>query len=220
MRLFDTLIGVLAPHSCLGCHRDGSLLCTVCRTLLVSPAQCCSLCKIAVSIGIICEYCIRNNGTFGVYAAVSYAGNGRQLVQALKFKRAKAAVDVIADIMTQRIPMTGFTLVPIPTATSRARARGYDQACLIARCCAKNAHVPVVPLLARYGQQRQVGSNKEQRSQQLHDAFRVLPLKLGPDTPLLLIDDVFTTGATIGAAASALRNAGYTNVQAAVFAVA
>jgi ComF family protein len=98
-------------------------------------------------------------------------------------------------------------LVPIPLHRRRLLRRGYDQAALLARAFARATGLPLCPVLRRIRPtRRQVGLTEAERTENLHRAFAVTgPL---PDAPLLLVDDVLTTGATARAASDALREAG------------
>jgi ComF family protein len=105
----------------------------------------------------------------------------------------------------------------VPTATSRVRRRGYDQAELLARQLAQDLKLPYASLLIRDGQSRQVGATRQARLAQLTHAFRI-PKHFPQNVSILLVDDVVTTGATIETAARILRAAGAKSVSAAVFA--
>jgi ComF family protein len=109
-------------------------------------------------------------------------------------------------------------LVPVPTATSRVRARGYDQSKLLARAVARRQSLPVLNCLARHGQTHQVGATRQQRLSQLSTAFRVIrPARLA-GRHVILVDDVTTTGATLELAAQKLLAAGARRVDAVTFA--
>src|SRR6266702_2307994 len=91
-------------------------------------------------------------------AVTPYQGVAKALIWRLKFGRAQAAARDIA-LLLQLPPEAGHArlLVHVPTATSRVRQRGYDQARLIARRVSALHGIAYVPALVRHGQQRQVG---------------------------------------------------------------
>lgn len=124
-------------------------------------------------------------------------------------------------LMTARLVFDDeAVLVPVPTATSRVRQRGYDQAGLLSQELSRRTGLPSLPLLARCGQDRQVGSGRTERVRHLTGAFRVPAGKDVRGKHVILVDDVLTTGATLEAAAATLHKAGAARVDALVFAQA
>lgn len=158
-----------------------------------------------------------------VQACVAYEGYAKAMISSLKFKGAQAAAREMAAHMKIHLEIgkPATYIVPIPTATVRVRRRGYDQAVLLAKELSRQTHIPYISGLQRYGQTHQVGASRKQRLQQLEAAFtansRINALKPGR---VVLVDDVVTTGATLEAAATALRRAGLKHIDAIVFAQA
>jgi competence protein ComFC len=187
--------------------------------LPILPARC-YRCRQITEESSVCQKCRRQTKFAHVWVRSEYEGLAKDLIYRLKFERCSAAAVPIAELLAEALPwLPPDTVVThIPTATSRHRQRGYDQAELLASQLAKKHDLRHAALLARIGQTRQVGAKREQRLLQLEQAFRIQSRHLVKNTSVLLIDDITTTGATIEAAASVLKNAGAKTINAAVFA--
>lgn len=149
----------------------------------------------------------------------NYDGVVKELLLKLKFGNASAAAEAVGDYMESPLPYlpSEAVVVHIPTSSKRVRVRGYDQAQLIAHHLAVSRNLTVETSLDRLTHSQQVGSAREDRLSQLKDAFQVLPNDNIPrQAPLLLVDDIYTTGGTLGSATKALRRAGYRNIYAVV----
>jgi predicted amidophosphoribosyltransferase len=142
-----------------------------------------------------------------IWAPFSYIGPARAVVRRLKFGRAAALADHMAASIAACAPeaFLGNPLVPVPSPARRRRARGFCHAALLAEALGRRTGLSVLDLLERVGgTARQVG---RARSQRLRTPPRFSALRRGIG-PVVLVDDVITTGATLGACASALREAG------------
>lgn len=201
--IFEHIISAIAPFSCLGCTREGSILCAGCQAALPPNTL------------------VSNGDAEPDYmAATPYKDVAKDVVHALKFGRAQSAADCIARVMNARIalPPGPWIITHIPTANSRVRLRGYDQAQLIARRFALYQGTPCASLLARTGNARQVGANRAERLAQANGLFRVKHVPLLQNARVILIDDVITTGASMRAASQALIDAGAQEVYPVAFA--
>ncbi len=150
----------------------------------------------------------------------TYEGAAKDLLHIYKFERAPVGTFPIARAMCEVLPyLPAHTLViPVPTATSRIRERGYDHAALLARGIAKERGWMWDRAVTRLSQSRQVGANRQQRHAQLKDAFAVSKPALINGADVLVVDDVVTTGSTLEAVARALKQAGAKSINAVVFA--
>ncbi len=221
MPILDTVFSLLAPHACLLCGRDGRLVCDYCypNAFLPVPSRC-YRCKKFVPDFTTCVACRRIAPLGHVFVRTDYEKTAKDLVYALKFKRARVGAQVIATAMEEVLPYldSDTLIVPVPTATSRSRQRGYDQAVLLAKGVARGRGYTYCHALGRLTQSRQVGATRQKRQEQLKDAFYVPKPEHVRGKHIVLVDDVITTGATLEAAARIVKQAGAKSVSALVFA--
>ena len=154
-------------------------------------------------------------GLDAAWSAASYRGAAKGLVRGLKFGRMLALAAIAAEAMAAAPrDLLGGALVPVPAAPLRGRWRGFDPAEEIAWELARRTRLDLVPCLRRTEGSRQVG---RRRAARLAAPPRVRARGAAP-ARAVLVDDVLTTGATLGACARALREAGAGTVVAVTFA--
>jgi competence protein ComFC len=157
--------------------------------------------------------------------AALYRGPMSSLVQCLKYHRGEYLGGDIARI-AEAAPgfcdfLRGATLVPVPLHGRKERERGFDQTRLIAAAFAKAAEcATVVSALQRVVDTKtQTRLARDARRANLKNAFALAPGRaLTPGVRIVLVDDIFTTGATLNACASVLRKAGFDNLDVATLA--
>lgn len=215
-RLVDVAVGIVVPERCLHCRgpagTPGSLLCAPCRAALPwLPADTCPRCGLPAPCAR--SRCSARRAPFAAaWAPLAYEGPARSLVLAAKDRSARRVAPWFAAAMVARAP-TGLlrdltAVVPVPGDPARRRRRGEDHALLLARSVGRATGLPVLPVLVR---------RRSEPAQHLRDrtarARIPAPLVIGaaPER-VLLVDDVHTSGATLRAAAGALRAAGATRV--------
>lgn len=216
--MLDWIIALLAPYTCIGCGKEGALVCEWCSSNVCSPVPSrCYRCNATTNSSATCTKCRRNTALKNVWVASQYEGASKLLVHALKFGRTKSAAKLIAAYLDEMVPsLPKDTVITfVPTATSRVRQRGYDHAHLIAKEFARIRGHACTPLLDRLGQARQVGASRKQRLLQAEKSYM---LSKDPPKGVLVIDDILTTGATIEIVSRLLKEAGAQNVSAVVFA--
>ena len=228
-RLTTSLRGVerwLLPPACLLCNepvpdREGdALICDLCRMRWRAvPHPLCQRCGQPSQKGLECRLCAEwPKGLARARSAVWLDGSARAAVHRLKYEGWSRAAEAMAETMRQLEPLTGqVCLIPIPLGGHRLRVRGYNQSERIAAALGSRVKRPVrCDLLQRVRETRtQTALTPEARHANVSGAFRAGSVK---GLELVLVDDVFTTGATLSAAAAALVEAGAARVEAVTFA--
>jgi predicted amidophosphoribosyltransferase len=145
-------------------------------------------------------------------SASPFDGVAREIVHGLKYARRLALADVVAEAMVEALPQHwgADAVVPVPAGPLRWRWRGFDPAEEIAIAVAVRTGLPIRQCLRRRGGRRQVG---RRRSERLADPPAVWAAS-DPPRQALLVDDVWTTGATLSACGRALREGGCRRVVA------
>jgi ComF family protein len=162
-----------------------------------------------------------------LWITTDYEGIAKELIHTYKFDHQRVAAKSIARLMADTflsfnsdkdIVKLNYLVVPIPTASSRVRQRGFDHSVLLAQKMADRLQIPSRSVLRRVGQSRQLGAPRQIRLRQLDGSYQVHDPKLLERRNVLLVDDVLTTGGTLCAASRALRHVGASRVDALVFA--
>ena len=143
-----------------------------------------------------------------VHALFAYEGHGARIVQALKYRDGRRLVAPLADELARRwaevAPAApGLAVTWVPTSGGRRRDRGFDQSELLARALARRLGASARPLLRRRPGPAQTGLDRAGREAA---AGYLATARTGG--PVLLLDDVCTTGATLRAASAAPAGAG------------
>ena len=212
------MLELLLPQRCVVCGRGGRQLCADCRDELqrIEPPLC-ARCGAPTAWPVErCRECAgRMLGFASARAAVGYDAAARRLVHAWKERGLRRLAAAAAQIVAERLPPPEVdALTFVPADRGRRLERGHNPAQRLALELAALWELPCLPLLERTRGGRQRGSSAVER-RTLRGAFRATstaPRKVA------VIDDVYTTGATAAAAASALRAAGARRVEAIAFA--
>jgi len=225
MSLMEAAIGWLAPPDCLGCGIEGSAICNDCAGAFIKPfGERCWRCDRLSASSKTCLACRSAGPLSHVFISTDYEHLAQNLVQRYKFGHLRAAAQPLAGIMVQTLREASIMnpdellVVPVPTATSRVRQRGFGHSELLARTIAAKLRVESSLALRRLGQTRQLGAKREDRLAQLSGSFAVKNHRRISGRRILLIDDVLTTGGTLIAASKVLKAAGAKEVNALVFA--
>jgi ComF family protein len=204
-------------------------LCGECREALVPlPRAACAVCARPLAAHTLpadyrCDACRRSPPAFDLLLALwSYRPPLDAVIQGLKFRRldylGRHLSLALAEGLRDRLAGCGCDgVVPVPLHWRRRLTRGYNQAERIARPLADRLALPFLPALSRRrATPPQSLLGRDDRLTNLRKAFEVPHPGRVRGLHLLLVDDVATTGATLDAAAKALKRAGAATVTALV----
>jgi ComF family protein len=168
---------------------------------------------------------VAHDGRLALRATGVHAGPLRAAIHRLKYGGEAGLAAELGSLVALELGRdlacgaTIDAIVPVPLHRSRAAARGYDQAALLARAVAERAGLPLRPVLHRiHGGRPQVELDRAARSANIRGAF-VAEARSLKGLRVALVDDVATTGATLADAAAAARSAGARAVRAYVVAI-
>jgi ComF family protein len=216
----------LLPPACLLCDapiapREGdALVCGLCRSRWRRvPDPLCARCGQPRLLDLECRICAAWPPDLALSrSAVWLEGIARTAAHRLKYDGWTRMAEPMAEAMRRLEPLTGgVCLIPIPLGRRRLAERGYNQSERLASALARLVGGVVrAELLVRERETTtQTALTPEARHANVAGAFRAT---IGPPARAVLVDDVFTTGATLCAAAAALRAAGAERVEAVTFA--
>lgn len=210
-RLLYTALEFAFPPVCVGCKKPGSLICADCEGDIVwrREAFCPTCLQPCAPDGCCNEYLC------AVYTAVSYLGPIPRAIHQLKYEGQFAVAHPLAHIMQSawqsEWPLPEL-LIPVPLHPTRQKKRSFNQSALLAKSISNSMEIEYLPdALYRVRQTPpQVGLSARDRQKNVEDAFWAN--NKVAERSVLLIDDVYTTGATLSSAAFALRRAGARSV--------
>ncbi len=226
-RLRSWCLDLLFPKACVGCGREGAFLCGRCREGTLFSAPSCLVCNLRNFTGILCGSCAERVHLRRFLAPFSYRNPLiRELIHTYKYEGVRELAGTLADEVQRFLTFYGIRiapgalLVPIPLHRSRERERGFNQAALLAANLGARLGLRVLPVLERNrATEQQIDMDSyERRRQNVRHAFRAPDTAAIAGKPVVLIDDVATSGATLSEAAAVLREAGARTVWAIVIA--
>ena len=224
-RVYDALLTVAYPQVCRVCgggveQRSLGVVCAACweltRTFTGSETICfkCGALSAGMEItadkrkDVKCHRC--DSQAFTAARAVGPYEHGLR-ASVLESKRRPYLAPFLIRLLTdvaQRAPLNEATrIIPVPLHDTRARERGFNQAAVIAEALARRLRLPVdeASLVRAVGSDKyRAGLDPKGRRDTVAGAFTVRHPRLVENENILLIDDVFTTGATVSACSEAL----------------
>lgn len=223
--MWHALIAVLFPPYCASCRRIGARICVNCRkTLRTAHTQQCIMCHRASILGITHGNCRRKRGIDATANILHYNTTLKRIIAQIKYHGYLEAYRELLWILQPQMrqmasawrdvhlidSQTVITAVPLHSA--RERARGFNQAQILANTLAEVTGLVYTPLLVRTKNTPQLAKSPHDttRSSIVQDAFSYSATTF-PQS-VILVDDVVTTGATVVEATKTLKKQGVQRV--------
>lgn len=193
--------------------------CPYCETVIHKTEYACEDCKKKFPSPAIIRYAV---GGYKCTSPFPYDGIFKKAVKRFKFGNKGGYAKQLAFPMVQSIlesyPGVDFDLITcVPMHKKRLAQRGYNQAELLARECAKIMNIPYCDTLEKFKENREQHSIKaSERAKNVKGVYRIIDKELVCDKNILIIDDIITTGHTLGECAKILMKKGCKSAECAV----
>ena len=191
MKIFNKILAVLFPQKCLGCKKENEILCSDCLLKINRPDT---------------------PHLNGIHIASNYQDAVlKKALWMLKYQGVKQLAKPLAELVRERIwkklETENWLVVPVPLSKNKLRHRGYNQAEMIAGELSGDVRADI--LFKKFHTKSQVEvKNKEERLANIVGSFEIKNPETIKGKKIILIDDVFTTGATMREAKKVLKEAG------------
>lgn len=196
MKIFNKILAVLFPQKCLGCKKENEILCPDCLGKINRPDT---------------PYLKDVHITANYQDLVLKKALWMLKYQGLK-QLAKPLAELIKERVWKKLETEGWTIIPVPLSSKKLRHRGYNQAELIARHLfnSKNNLIWGGGILSKVKETKsQVEvKDREERMANIVGSFKAEKPEFIKGKKIILIDDVYTTGATMSEAKKILMSAG------------
>jgi ComF family protein len=214
------LLDLLYPPFCVGCERPGTMYCSTCRDGVsrIRPPLC-PRCGRPQAVSRVCLGCaVKPPSVDGIRSVAVFEGTLRGAIHQFKYGYMRDLAVPLGDLLIsywRETPLVADVIVPVPLHARRLRERGYNQAALLAQRLGTALGMPVYCDCLRRSRYTvsQTRLSAQERSRNVEGAFTCI----GSDVlgqRVLLVDDVCTTGATLGACGRALEVGGARSVWA------
>ncbi len=213
-------VRMLPAEPCLLCGANShtGLCCAACDAELprLTEEQC-PICALPTLGGSVCGECLKQPPPFDhTVAAFSYSFPLDKLVQSLKFREHLILVNYLADAVVKRVNTRPDYLVALPLHPWRLRERGFNQSLLLARHISRRLDIPLLMDACERVRNTPPQSSLpwKERDKNMRQAFICNPNADVRGKHVAIVDDVMTTGASIGELARVLKQAGASEVSA------
>lgn len=206
------ILDFLFPKHCVGCNKLGIYFCQDCVHKIKQTDLVCPFCERLSIGGVVHPVCRRKYGLDGLWSLGIYENPLKTAIQKLKYRWIEGIAIILVDLNLEywaRHPPLfldeikkdhgeNWLIVPVPLHWQRQNWRGFNQAELLAKDLAKKIGLEYANALKRIKPTNpQVGKDAYKRRENIKGAFALDSISQLPNSNILLIDDVWTTGSTL-----------------------
>lgn len=222
--VYFSLLDWIYPPKCISCgmifapvHGEPTQwICENCEPLLEPiPDPVCPICGYPTTEGFDCPSCKNKKMHYDIHrAAFVYDGVLRDLLHDIKFRSKRRTAQGLGAVLAETIinwNINGDLIIPIPLHPSKKRSRGFNQASVLALPFSKSLKIPMADNMIKRVKRTAPQSNLTPiaREQNLQNAFSLNTRKYNPrNKQIILIDDIYTSGATMNACTKILKDHG------------
>lgn len=214
-----TLLDFLFPRTCLGCGGTGQYFCSSCISQIRSVDQICPVCEKPSPFGETHRFCRRKHSLDGLVSFFAYEGIIRKAIHQLKFKYVTDLSTGLMELMQKGTVSDRFSrikqfvkdkkpvIIPVPLYWYKENQRGFNQAEIFAQKFAELWKLEYKKglLMRSKFTPPQAGLTQNQRKRNIANAFYIHPNIQYPVSNIILIDDIWTTGATLKTCGALLK---------------
>lgn len=197
------IVDLLFPKVCIGCGREGEYVCAKCQGNLKNPEEICPMCTRPSLDGFTHPRCRGKLGMDRLLVGLPYKGVVQKCLKKVKYKSNWDIVECLYKLCKFEA-INEMTVTYVPMWKNKEQERGFNQAEIVAKLVARGNQIK---LLERCRETKPMfGLSKPERQKNIENVFRFV----GEASPekVLLVDDVWTTGATMRECAKVLKQNG------------
>ena len=219
---------VLSPH-CITCgnylSQQERIVCDVCwDNLEVLPSSFCPVCKTFVEKGMLsCRVCYEKTNLCSVRSIGVFDTYFQKLIHGFKYQQKTSLGQRLGEeLIEDKVASRFDCIIPVPLHSVRKRERGFNQSEILAQELSHITHIPVLKKVLKRTRNTkdQTKLTPEERIENVKGAFTLIDPEKVKSKRVILVDDVMTTGATLGECATVLSKAGADKIMGATIAVA
>jgi ComF family protein len=221
--MFSSFLRIFFPESCPVCGKDSdehktAPICSLCwQTISPYTGSVCRICgrPLASGVSTECGDCLKNRPAFSWARSFGlYEGTLKEAINYFKYYGITRLSRPLSEMLLSMEIPSADAIIPVPLYKKRLRSREFNQSALLVRSLSKGTGIPALfnSLVKTRDTGPQVGLYARDRKKNIRNAFGIVNDKDIQGKDIVLVDDVFTTGATVRECSQLLKKRGAKNI--------